>query len=99
MHEWHLVSRANVFKRWGVSFESIRDLRTAISQVHFVNPKGRHGGIGSTRAHNELLDIIDSSLDYDTFKRRLNMWAHYRLKGGSAALPKGLRLGVCNEKK
>ena len=95
MHEWHLVSRANVFKRWGVSFESIRDLRTAISQVHFVNPVGHHGGIGSTRAHNELLDIIDSSLNYGTFKRRLNTWADYRLKGGRASLPEGLRLGVC----
>ncbi len=37
----------------------------------FVNPIGKHGDIGSTTTHNELLKIIDSSLDYSTFKRRL----------------------------
>ena len=72
MHEWHLVSRAPQFKRWGIQAEQIRDLRTAISDVKFVNPTGVHGGLGSTRAHNELLGIIDSSLDYETFVRRLN---------------------------
>ncbi|PGW29793.1 hypothetical protein COE04_29900 [Bacillus cereus] len=40
-------------------------------KIHFVNPIGKHGDIGSTTAHNELLKIIDSSLDYSTFKRRL----------------------------
>jgi len=42
-----------------------------VKKVHFVNPIGKHGDIGSTTAHNELLKIIDSSLDYSTFKRRL----------------------------
>ena len=91
MHEWHLVSRAPQFKRWGIQAEQIRDLRTAISDVKFVNPTGVHGGLGSTRAHNELLEIIDSSLDYETFVRRLNNWANYRLDGGIASLPEGLR--------
>ncbi|GCD81246.1 hypothetical protein PTHTG4_03080 [Parageobacillus thermoglucosidasius] len=67
-HEWHLVSRAPTFKRWGVTAEQIKELRTAIEDVKFVNPKGVHGGKGSTRAHNELLEIIDSSPDYATFK-------------------------------
>lgn len=70
MHEWHLVSCAPQFNRWGIQAEQIRDLRTAISDVKFVNPTGVHGGLGSTRAHNELLGIIDSSLDYETFTRR-----------------------------
>lgn len=47
----------------------------------FVNPIGKHGDIGSTTTHNELLKIIDSSLDYSTFKRRLKNWAHYRKSG------------------
>ena len=91
MHEWHLVSRAPQFKRWGIQAEQIRDLRTAISDVKFVNPTGVHGGLGSTLAHNELLGIIDSSLDYETFVRRLNNWANYRLDGGIGSLPEGLR--------
>ncbi|BBW97523.1 hypothetical protein GsuE55_23560 [Geobacillus subterraneus] len=90
-HEWHLVSRAPIFKRWGITAEQIKELRTAIEDVKFVNPKGIHGGKGSTKAHNELLEIIDTSLDYATFKRRLQNWAHYRLEGGVDALPEGLR--------
>ena len=92
MHEWHLVSRAPQFKNWGVNAEQIRDLRTAISDVEFINPVGKHGQLGSTTAHNELLGIIDSSIDYDMFSRRLNNWANYRLKGGVDSLPEGLRL-------
>ncbi|AFZ89706.1 YqcG [Bacillus velezensis AS43.3] len=92
MHEWHLVSRAPTFKHWNITAEQIRDLRTAINEVEFVNPVGKHGGLGSTAAHNELLGIIDSSLNYNIFVRRLNNWANYRLKGGVEALPKGLRI-------
>ncbi|MRN57381.1 hypothetical protein [Paenibacillus monticola] len=92
MHEWHLVSRAPTFKRWGVSADQVRELRTAISEVEFVNPTGKHGGLGSTAAHNELLRIIDSSTSYDMFIRRLNNWANYRLNGGINSLPPGLRL-------
>lgn len=90
-HEWHMVSRAPTFKRWGITAEQIAEMRTLTNQLRFVNPAGRHGGFGSTTAHNELLGIIDSSLDYATFVRRLQTWAHYRLPGGAASLPPGLR--------
>ncbi|WP_240690986.1 hypothetical protein [Bacillus cereus] len=73
LHEWHLVSRAPTFKLWGVKAEDIAEMRTIIEDVHFVNPIGKHGDIGSTTAHNELLKIIDSSLDYSTFKRSLKI--------------------------
>jgi hypothetical protein len=66
-------------------------MRTIINDVKFVNPSGIHGGKGSTLAHNELIKIIDSSLDYKTFARRLQNWATYRLEGGAGALPPGLR--------
>ncbi|MGG3751118.1 hypothetical protein ABEV04_15440, partial [Heyndrickxia faecalis] len=92
LHEWHLVSRAPQFKFWNISAEEIKELRTAISDVKFINPNGIHGGLGSTKAHNELLEIIDTSNDYNTFVRRLNNWANYRLKGGISSLPEGLRL-------
>ncbi|MGE6856147.1 LXG domain-containing protein [Bacillus sp. FSL K6-2841] len=92
LHEWHLVSRAPQFKHWNISAEEIKDLRTAITDVKFVNPNGVHGGLGSTKAHNELLAIIDTSSDYDTFVRRLNNWANYRLEGGVSSLPEGLKL-------
>ncbi|RUQ32877.1 hypothetical protein ELQ35_01845 [Peribacillus cavernae] len=75
-----------------LSANQIRDLRTAINDVEFVNPPGKHGGLGSTAAHNELLGIIDSSKDYDMFVRRINNWAYYRLNGGIDALPVGLRI-------
>ena len=90
-HEWCLVSRADVFKNWGISASQIRDLRTKISDVQFVNPDGVHGGRGSTTAHNELLDIIDSSQNYAEFRDGLREWADRRLKGGVDALPEGLR--------
>ncbi|MBE3596316.1 MAG: hypothetical protein IMW86_04660 [Hydrogenibacillus sp.] len=71
--------------------EQIKELRTAIENVKFANPPGVHGGKGSTKAHNELLEIIDSSPDYATFKRRLQNWANYRLEGGVESLPEDLR--------
>ena len=92
LHEWHLVSRTPQFKKWNVTAEQIKDLRSLTKDVKFVNPKGVHGGKGSTTAHNELLKIIDSSTDYDMFIRRLNNWANYRLDGGIDSLPKGLQL-------
>lgn len=90
-HEWHLVSRAPIFKRWGVTAEDIAEMRTLTKDVEFVNPVGRHGFDGSGKAHRELLDLIDHSLDYETFKRKLRNWAHYRLNGGIDSLPEGLR--------
>lgn len=91
LHEWLLVARANVFKRWGVSAETIAQNRTSTGDVGFVNPTGRHGGTGSTTAHNELLDVVDTSLDYEQYLRRLQNWANYRLEGGTEALPSGLQ--------
>lgn len=90
-HEWLLVSRANIFKKWGVSAKDIRELRTPTSQVKFVKPKGRHGGKGSTAAHNQLLDIIDSSPSYFAYQLELNVWADKRLDGGRNSLPPGLQ--------
>jgi RHS repeat-associated protein len=90
MHEWLLVSRADKFKKWGVTADEIKGLRTTIKDVKFKNPNGIHGGLGSTKAHNEILNIIDTASDYNDFKRRLRMWAHNRLEGGVDALPPGL---------
>ncbi len=87
LHEWHLVSRTPIFKKWGITVEQIKEMRTPIGEINFINPDGKHGGRGSTLAHNELLEIIDSSSDYEAFVRRLNEWANHRLEGGSKALP------------
>ena len=81
MHEWHLVSRTPQFKYWDITAEKIRELRTVISDEKFINLEGGHGDLGSTKSHNELLEIIDSSKDYDMFVRRLNIWDNYSLGG------------------
>lgn len=87
-----MVSQAPQFKYWNVTAERIKDLRSVISDVKFKNPAGQHGGLGATKAHNELIGIVNSSIDYDSFIRRLNNWANYRLEGGINSLPEGLRL-------
>jgi len=92
LHEWYMVSRAPTFKRWGVTMDEIKDLRTKTSDTGGVNPPWRHGKEGSTTAHNELLEIIDSSTNRDDFLRRLNNWANYRLTNGVQGLPQGLQL-------
>jgi hypothetical protein len=81
-HEWLMVSRTNIFKRWGVSAYEIRTLRTKIIEVIFKNPPGKHGGKGSTKAHNEILKIIDNSENYEEFVSKLINWAENRLEGG-----------------
>jgi len=91
LHEWHMVAATPQFKRWGLTAERIKETRTLIKDVEFINPGGKHGQNGSTTAHNEILDIINSSIDYDMFVRRLNTWADYRLKDGRNSLPQGLR--------
>lgn len=55
------------------------------------NPPGRHGGRGSTKTHNEILKIIDSAPDYESFVRELNEWVSKRMKNGVQDLPEGLR--------
>lgn len=88
LHEWLMIARAPTFKRWGIGAEQIQELRTPTKSVEFINPPGKHHRApGSKRAHNEILEIIDTSLDYDTFVRRLQMWSHYRYKGGVEGLP------------
>ncbi|MFJ7929007.1 ribonuclease YeeF family protein [Peribacillus sp. NPDC096448] len=92
LHEWLMIARAPTFKRWGISAEQIQELRTPTKDVEFINPPGRHHRApGSKRAHNEILEIIDTSLDYNTFVRRLQMWSHYRYKGGVEGLPGNLK--------
>ncbi|MDR6999668.1 hypothetical protein [Neobacillus niacini] len=90
-HEWHLVARTPIFKQWGISMDDIKEMRSLTKDVEFVNPPGRHGRRGSTKAHNEILKIIDSSSDYESFVKRLNEWAKNRMKNGIIDLPKGLR--------
>lgn len=90
-HEWHLVARTPKFKRWGVSMDDIKEMRSLTKDVEFVNPPGRHGRRGSTKAHNEILKIIDSAPNYDSFVNRLNEWASKRMKNGIMDLPEGLR--------
>ncbi|WP_283750459.1 hypothetical protein [Bacillus cereus] len=92
LHEWLMIARAPTFKRWGISAKQIQELRTPTKDVEFINPPGKHHRApGSKRAHNEILEIIDTSLDYDTFVRRLQMWSHYRYKGGIEGLPGTLK--------
>ncbi|MDR4436041.1 ribonuclease YeeF family protein [Bacillus tequilensis] len=90
-HEWHLVARTPKFKQWGVSMDDIKEMRSLTKDVEFVNPPGRHGRRGSTKAHNEILKIIDTAPDYDSFVKRLNEWASNRMKNGVMDLPEGLR--------
>ena len=90
-HEWHLVARTPQFKKWDVSMDRIKELRTLTKDVEFVNPPGQHGGRGSTKAHNEILKIIDNAPDYESFVRELNEWASKRMKNGVQDLPEGLR--------
>jgi len=51
-HEWHLVARTPKFKRWGISRDDIKEMRSLTKDVEFVNPPGRHGRRGSTKIHN-----------------------------------------------
>ena len=75
---------------WGITAEQIQELRTATSEVKWKEGGG-HGGLNSTAMHNEILAIVDSSPNYETFVSRLRAWADRRLVGGAAALPPGLR--------
>ncbi len=79
LHEWLMAGKANTFKYWGVSMDEIKLNRDVISGLEFKNPHGFHGKKGSGTAHNEIKSIIDSSLNYDDYKRRLRAWADYRL--------------------
>jgi filamentous hemagglutinin len=70
-HEWCMVCRADDFKRWDVSMDEIQRFRTKTSDLKWTDPDtgsaGGHGRTGSTKFHNELKDIIDSSSSLDDF--------------------------------
>ncbi|UQZ77288.1 hypothetical protein C2I17_23575 [Niallia circulans] len=90
-HEWHLVARTPKFKQWGISMDDIKEMRSLTKDVEIINPPGRHGRRGSTKAHNEILKIIDTAPDYNSFVKGLNEWAGNRMKNGVMDLPEGLR--------
>ena len=52
--------------------DDIKEMRSLIEDVQFINPRGAYGGWDSTKAHNEILKIIDLSYDYEEFTHRLN---------------------------
>ncbi|MEK3993445.1 recombinase family protein [Psychrobacillus sp. FSL K6-2365] len=60
--------------------------------LNLISVNDSQFSLGSSKAHNEFLAIIDTSSDYDTFVRRLNNWANNKLEGGVSSLPQGLRL-------
>ena len=60
--------------------DDIKEMRSLTKDVEFINPPGRHGSRGSTKAHNEMLKIIDSASDYKSFVKGLNEWAKNRIK-------------------
>ena len=69
----------------------IKEMRSLIEDMQFINPRGVHGGRGFTKAHNEILKIIDLSYDYEEFAHRLNEWVSQRMKNGILNLLEGLR--------
>ncbi len=91
MHEWSKVSQVSTFKRWGMSMEDIWSTRSFTKHTGGINPNWTHGGIGSGIAHHEIDDIIESSINFPMFKRRMRNWANYRLTGGIYDLPAGLQ--------
>jgi hypothetical protein len=94
LHEWLMVGRVNVFKKWGITMDQIKDLRTLTKETKFINPETKevfdHGGKGSKIAHDEILKLIDNSKSFDDFSSSLNIWADSRILGGRQSLPKGL---------
>ena len=90
-HEWLVCEKAPVFKKWGISMEEIKELRTLTDDVNFLNPDGAHHcSSGGKIAHNEIFELVDKAKDYNDFKRSLAMWADRKLKGGRNMLPKNL---------
>jgi filamentous hemagglutinin len=91
LHEWLPVSQTDKFKSWEVSMEDIKAMRTLTKEIEGTNPYWVHGGEGSTTAHNEMIDLVNSSSNFTEYKFRLQIWADKRLLGGRSALPEGLR--------
>jgi len=86
-----MIARTPKFKEWGLTAERLAEMRTLIPKLPFRNPPGGHKGEGSQKMHNQILEMIDSSSDFATFKAKLQKWANHRLEGGAEALPPGLR--------
>lgn len=97
LHEWLMVARANVFKRWGVTMEQIKNFRTLTKELKFKHPItgeiAPHGTNSiSQLAHNDLLELIDKCNSYEEFVKALNLWADAWVVGKRSTLPVGLRI-------
>ena len=109
-HEWLTVSRASTWKEWGISVEEFYRAATNTEDILFTKIKKANGVYGdgphgiksqgiSDAAHKEVFDIIDSSKNFDDFKRNLNNWANEHLEvevngkriKGAAGLPEDLQ--------
>lgn len=88
-HEWLPVSRAPIFKKWGITADQIHQLRTATKDAVFKS--GRHGEDSSGSSHQQPFRLIDESPDFVTYVQKLRKWADDNLVGGAGALPEGLR--------
>ncbi|ALU88768.1 filamentous hemagglutinin outer membrane protein [Herbaspirillum rubrisubalbicans M1] len=91
LHEWLPVSQTDKFKSWNLNMEDIKAMRTFTKEIEGTNPNWAHGGEGSTTAHNEMIDLVNSSSNFTEYKLKLQVWADKRLVGGRSALPEGLR--------
>ncbi len=90
-HEWLKVSKADVFKSWGVDFDTINKLRTPTKDVKFIDNFGRigshHGSHAGSWAHSEMDTLIDNSSGFDDFSHNLAKWADDHVVGGRDTLP------------
>ena len=92
-----MAGRAAKMKRWGVSMETIKELRTVTSDLLFTHKKlggGIHGGRLSGRFHYELRSLIDASKNYADFTKRMSRFAKRWLPGGAHGLPNKLKRDV-----
>jgi filamentous hemagglutinin len=89
-----MAGRADVFKRWGVTIEAIRAMRSrtiSFTLKHASHGAGMHGRRLSGTFHNELKTLIDDSKSFPEFKSRLRHLADRWLTGGRKDLPIGLQ--------
>jgi hypothetical protein len=102
LHEWLMVAESPKVKKWGVSMQFVKDMRTLTRATQ--GPKFRHGGPGSGTMHLQLRTMIQESGTITDFLERLNAWADRELspshsvrwpidsKRGRYSLPDGLQL-------
>ena len=96
-HEWLLVAKGNVFRRWGRTYDEIVGMSTPTNLTFFRDPVSGiippHGTNAiSAQAHNHIAKLVDVANDYDDFVRRLRGWAQSGwLPNGVADLPVDLR--------